>query len=162
MSTVFAQISQHQSHDFIEDILDFLLESTEDLLYDDVFSNNILKLCTMVDDPSYSSFSEAEDQRLILSDNSSKKEVIRQLHPAHANCTCCKEFLLHYIDNLAPAAELTHVFDERSSLLKGNEQRFWISNQMDVLPQTVQRQEVSVVSIFPQNASSGDDKAIPL
>lgn len=157
MSTVFDQTRQQQSHDFVEDILYFLLESTEGLLNDDVFSDNVLKICSMVDDPSYSSFSDVKDQRLISFDNSSKKEVIRQLHPAYANCTCCKEWLLHYIDNLAPDTRLW-----QEVITTEWKWAVWISNQMDVLPHSVQRKEVSVVSIFLQNASSGGDKAIPL
>lgn len=159
MSAAFAHSRQIQCQDFIEGVLDFLLESTEDLLEDNVFFGYVLKLCSMVDDPSFTSFNEVEGQMLISSDNIRKKDIIQRLRAAHANIHCCKEFLLPCVDNIAPAAELTHVFDERPRLLNENVQRIQISSQKNSRPCSIQRKGVIVASIIPHDASFEGDKA---
>jgi hypothetical protein len=160
MSTVFDQSRQNPSQDFIEGILDFLLKTSEDLLKDNVFSGSVLKLCTMVNDPSFKSLEV--HQLLIFSGSTSKKDIERRLHPAHTNSTCYKEWFLQCIDNLAPAAELTNVFDEKPLLVNGNEPLIQVSNKMDRLPYHIQRKEAIAPTIIPLGASLEGNGAITL
>jgi hypothetical protein len=144
---------QKTNNDFLEGLLDSL-ESMEDILEDDSAVDFFLKLLGEDDykecgidvggRPHYTDYFSNHD-----------KQIIQRMYPVAVNNSNRKESLLRYIDAVAPAAELTNVFDEHPRPLNKTEQHFPNLILMERFSASMKRTQETRAFIIPQKDSIG-------